>query len=354
MLFIDQKYVSIIGAGLRNFRKEKTDLWNCSCFLCGDSKKDKSKARGYFYKHKGGMWYKCHNCGQSGPLSYYIKEHFTDLHDEYRRDNISSSLTKVYSEKEDKVGELDFSSRKVPKFKSNPKTEEPLHDAIMDGLHCVKDLVDDHPVVAYVRNRAIPEEFWGDIYYADRYKDWVNERLPNKFDKDSLKRNNTPRLALPFLDKHGRCFAMTFRAFGKEQPKYLTVKFTEEDKIFGLERVDLSKPVRIVEGPINSYFVKNCVAMAGSDLKHVPFVNYVKIYDNDTRNREIVKKVKKSIDAGEAVCLWDSRVSPHEDINDLAMNRGMTPEQITQIIDECTYKGLAAKLKFKEWSKINV
>ena len=48
----------------------------------------------------------------------------------------------------------------------------------------------------------------------------------------------------------------------KEMPKYITIKFQEDKpKIYNLDRLDLNKPVKITENPIDSLFLSNAVAL---------------------------------------------------------------------------------------------
>ena len=73
-----------------------------------------------------------------------------------------------------------------------------------------------------------------------------------------------PRLVIPFFDKSGKMFAYQGRAFGNETPRYITLKLvSEKEKIYGLERIDFDSHVFVVEGPIDSLFIDNCLAVAG-------------------------------------------------------------------------------------------
>ena len=71
---VDSKYVNLISARLEKFKRVKTDLYNFRCPICGDSKKNKSKTRGYIYSVKSNTNFKCHNCGASMSLNNFIKK----------------------------------------------------------------------------------------------------------------------------------------------------------------------------------------------------------------------------------------------------------------------------------------
>ena len=125
----------------------------------------------------------------------------------------------------------------------------------------------------------------------------------------------------------------------------------DKDKIFGLDRVDKSKPIYVVEGPLDSLFLDNCVAVAGADFSNMKG-DLIIIYDNEPRNKEINKQIEKTIDQGKSVCLWpDSMI--HKDINDMVI-AGYTKEQVQEIITDNTFSGAAAQLRFSEWRKIDV
>ena len=104
-----------------------------------------------------------------------------------------------------------------------------------------------------------------------------------------------PRVVLPFFDVNMKMFAFQGRAFGKEEPRYITIKLQENKRrIFGLEKLDISNKVYVVEGPIDSLFLPNCIAVAGADMK-LELKNAVYIFDNEPRNKQIVDKIQQLI-----------------------------------------------------------
>ena len=86
---------------------------------------------------------------------------------------------------------------------------------------------------------------------------WVNTLIPNKF--PTIK-NDHPRVVIPFYDVKGNVFAFQGRAFGIEEPKYITIKLdVNKRRVYGLDRLNMNEQVKIVEGPIDSMFLKNCL-----------------------------------------------------------------------------------------------
>ena len=160
-----------------------------------------------------------------------------------------------------------------------------------------------------------------------------------------------PRLLIPFRDEEGEVFAYQGRAFGNEQPKYLTIKLNEsKNKIFGLDRINKEKQIYVVEGPIDSLFLDNCIAVAGSDLNKIEG-DLTIIFDNEPRNREIVKQIEKAINSGRNIVLWPESMK-YKDINDMILG-GYSKSEIQQIIMDNTFSGVEAKLRFTEWKKID-
>jgi DNA primase len=168
-----------------------------------------------------------------------------------------------------------------------------------------------------------------------------------------------PRLLIPFRDEEGEIFAYQGRAFGEEQPKYITIKLKDEDKIFGLDRVTKDKHIYVVEGPLDSLFIDNCIAVGGADFDRPVSIEgrlisngeVTVIFDNEPRNKEINKQIEKTINHGRRIVIWpDSMI--HKDINDMII-AGYTKEQVQEIITDNTFSGASAKLRFAEWRKIN-
>jgi hypothetical protein len=218
---------------------------------------------------------------------------------------------------------------------------------ILEGLKSIKNLPDDHPARQIVERRKLPLESLSDLYLCESFYKFTNSIIKGKF--PSLGGDH-PRLIIPFRGEDGEVFAYQGRAFGNEQPKYITIKIdADRDKIFGLDKVDKSKPILVVEGPLDSLFLDNCIAVAGADFSNMEG-DLTVIYDNEPRNKEINKQIEKTIDQGKSVCLWPDTMKC-KDINDMVIS-GYTKEEIQEIITNNTLSGVAAKLRFAEWRRI--
>ena len=331
MTYIDSKYLNIISPQLSKFKKKGDFLWNFRCPYCGDSQKSRTKARGFVYRKKNDLFYKCHNCGVGTTLGKLLQHIDSKTYDDYILERYRSGVKTNNPEPEFKFD--------APVFRKK---------GILKNLKSISDLSTDHPARKIIESRKLPLEFLSDLYLCESFYKFTNKLIPNKF--PSLEDLDHPRLLIPFRDKEGEIFAYQGRAFGKEIPKYLTIKLEEKDKIFGLDRVDKKKHVYIVEGPLDSLFLDNCIAVAGSDIPYMNF-DFTVILDNEPRNRELVKQLDKNIEKGYSVCIWPESMN-HKDINDMIL-AGYSKEQIQGIINDNTFSGITAKLRFSEWKKVD-
>ena len=337
MLYIDTKYCSIVGSRLRNFKQKNDYLWNYSCPVCGDSTKNKLKARGYIYRKKSDLFVKCHNCNYGTNLGNFIKYVDPTLYNEYVLERYKSGATR-YNDHKDVAQIL-------------PKKEELLEDNILEGLKRLDRMDETHPAVKYVINRKIPRDKWSLLYFAPKFKAYTNS-VDAKF-QEPIK-DEHPRMIIPFFTSAGKCFAFQGRAYGNEEPKYYTIKVDEtEEKIYGLDRLDFSKRVYVVEGPIDSLFLPNAIAVSGASFD-TPTIrqlltNATIVMDNEPRNKEIVKQLAKYIDLGYNIVLYPDTIK-EKDINEMILS-GMTSDEILRMINTNTFSGIEAKLKFSTWRK---
>ena len=331
MLLTDLDYIHSISHKLRNFKKKKDYLYNFSCPVCGDSQKKKTKARGYLYRVKDMMLYRCHNCGLSTTFGKLLERVDAEVYKRYVLARYSS-------------GESKHTIHDEPEYQSVVIKETTL----LDTVKTVSRLSSEHPVRKYMQMRKIPEEYWDELRLVNKFYTFVNRLLPNKFpnvDQDH------PRLIIPFYDKTGKLTGFQGRAFGSEKPKYITIMLDETaPKLYGLDKVNLTEKIYVVEGPIDSMFIDNSIAMAGADATKLPSNgDYVFVYDNEPRNPEIVKRMQKHIDNNDTVVIWPDNVG-EKDINDMII-AGKSKLEILDIISKSTHKNLSAKMRFTEWKK---
>ena len=327
---IDNQFVFNISAQLDQFKKKNKGTYNFRCPYCGDSQKYKNKARGYFFTSKNDLVYKCHNCGIGRSFSNFLKEQFPLVYDQYVMEKYKAGLTGKH--------------RSVPKPEfhfDKPTFKRRIH------LEPLSSLNNSHLALAYVMGRGLPLDKLDELYYCPNFKEWTNTH------KQTFKstKHDEERIIIPLNDKDGNLMGFQGRAFHHPtQMRYITIMLEKDaPKIYGLDKINESKPIFIVEGPFDSLFLDNSVAMAGSDLDPRSFgwSDYIWVYDNEPRNREIVNRIESTIDRGDKVVIWPSTID-EKDINDM-FNSGIDPQSV---IESNIYQGLQAKLKLNNWKKI--
>jgi hypothetical protein len=325
-LYIDKKFVNLVSGSLEKFKWKKDTLATCRCFKCGDSQKNKSKTRGYFFEHKGHYVYKCHNCGFSCNV-YSVLE------------TISPTLAKEYA---------------FEKFKDAPKTkveqqEKPPREQVFTDLGTRLDLLNaDHKAIKYVKSREIPQERYSSFYYCNDFS-----KIMQSFGRQG---SNESRLVIPFYNDSGELIGVQGRTIDPTGAaiRYITLKREGEERLwYNLEKINPRETVYVTEGPIDSMFIPNGVAMQGAGwLEKLPEKleksKVVFIFDNEPRNAEIVSLMGRYIDAGRNIVIWPTEINK-KDINDMVLAYGKLLTM--QLIINNVYSGLVAKMKYTYWKK---
>lgn len=347
-LILDQKYLLEVSSRLEQFKVVGDHLWNFRCPICGDSHVSSTKARGYCFvaPDRQGLLYKCHNCGVSTTFSKFLEGTFPDAYSRYKFERILELKEAGILEDKPKakLPQTDYSFFKT-------KHDFVFEDEILKSLTRVDKLPDGHPCKEYVRGRLLPESTWRLLYYTPDFMGYVNSFKPGKFTKPFKEE----RLIIPYFDEHGRVFAMQGRSLDPNAVvRYFTIKVDDSaERVFGIERVNYGKPIYITEGPIDSLFLPNALAVSGSSFES-SYVEGLKatatlVFDNEPRSPQICKLIRRMLTKGFRVCLWNSNVS-FKDINEGILS-GFTTEEIVSIIEESSVKGVAGLAKFSLWKK---
>ena len=323
MDIIDSKYIGLVSSRLQKFKRVKADLFNFRCPICGDSQKHKNKARGYFYQVKTNTNYKCHNCGASMSFNNFLKQIDSTLHKQYTMEKFKEGFTgRNFVVDEPK---LEFTKPIFRKKIDLPRASE---------VPIAKN---------YLEKRNLDAS---QFYFAAKFKEWTNTQ---KHTFDTIGRDES-RIIIPMYDTDKNLIGFQGRSLGPNSVKYITVMLQDEaPKLFGLDKIDDTKPIYITEGPFDSTFLENSVAMCGSDLDIGSFgwSSYIWVFDNEPRNREIIERINKTIDRGDQIVIWPSNI--HEnDINDMVLSG----HNVKSIVESNTYSSLQAKIKFNNWKKV--
>lgn len=327
---VDSKYIGLVSSRLQKFKRVKSNLYNFRCPICGDSQRNKNKARGYFYVVKNNTNFKCHNCGASLSFNNFIKKVDVELYKQYTLEKFKEGFSGkgFTADSPAVISEIVESSK--PRFVKDPiKSSLPKASEVRRAKE-------------YLERRNIdPTKF----YYAERFKEFTNSIKQTfddvKYDED--------RIIIP-LYKDKRLIGFQGRSIDYSPTKYITVMLNEnEPKIYGLDNINKESNVYITEGPFDSTFIDNSIAMCGADVdvNEWNIENPVYVYDNEPRNKEIVNRILKVIDKGYKVVIWPTSIM-EKDINDMVLS-GL---DVQSVVESNVYSSLQAKIKFNYWKKI--
>lgn len=327
---VDSKYIGLVSSRLQKFKRVKSNLYNFRCPICGDSQRNKNKARGYFYVVKNNTNFKCHNCGASLSFNNFMKKVDVELYKQYTLEKFKEGFSGkgFTADSPTVISEIVESSK--PRFVKDPiKSSLPKASEVRRAKE-------------YLERRNIdPTKF----YYAERFKEFTNSIKQTfddvKYDED--------RIIIP-LYKDKRLIGFQGRSIDYSPTKYITVMLNEnEPKIYGLDNINKESNVYITEGPFDSTFIDNSIAMCGADVdvNEWNIENPVYVYDNEPRNKEIVNRISKVIDKGYKVVIWPTSIM-EKDINDMVLS-GL---DVQSVVESNVYSSLQAKIKFNYWKKI--
>ncbi len=336
------QYVSQIAYRLPLFRRTGRNKWNFRCVICGDSKKKSTKCRGFIGEAKKGghLVYSCPNCG-------YHKS-FVRFLEEFDKPTYTQLITEIYADKrsyerEDErdisfLQDLEFRLPKITKTQVLPRT-----------VQTIDSLADDHPAVRYLRERQIPEQTWSRLLYSNQFE---------SFCKKPQKRCE-PRLVLPCYDSTETIFA----AQGRILPGYQGIRYRlhricgESSIVFGLKNLDHASKIYVVEGPLDSLFLSNGLAICSASLHRIQDIvaehgisvdrsQFVLVFDNEKRSPDILAFMLKAVGMGYNVCVWPDSVL-EKDINDMAL----AGRDVQSIIDSHTFSGAQAEMMIGFWKR---
>lgn len=318
---------------LDQFKKVTRDVYNFRCPYCGDSKKDNTKARGFLYPgYQDGYVFSCHNCGKVTNFESFLKDHFRHTYNTFRFRN--------------------FHSRKYTDVKLGTDKRLPPKNSTI--LNCFRrELPDDVKKYLFKRrllrhqdkflySEDIQTEF---LQYLDEYKD--RKPVPPQ-----------RRLIIPFFTKDRKLSYIQYRNLDDDSYiRYGTIKLSDEPKLYGLDRLDTSRLFYVLEGPLDSLFLPNAIAMAGGygDISYFypdEQENLVFLLDNEPRNKDVLRFYSKIIDSGMKIVIWNKRY-PYKDVNQIFQeNENLKISEFLEYLESRTYQGLMARLEFNKFKKL--
>jgi hypothetical protein len=349
MLYIDTKYLSAISGRLRNFKQKSQYLWNASCPVCGASHTKVNKARLYFFRHNNKLIVKCHNCQYSASFSRFLQYVDPSQHKDYTFEKFKANKPIT-----------------LESFQSSPSPEDVRHyltQAYREpqalSIPSIASLPEGHYAKAYIASRKVPEKYWPELYFAEDYVAFLKQDFPATIPEDP--RVTRPpaddRIVIPFINEDNYITHLTGRSIlTKSSIRYATVTVLNQQKVYGLNRLDDDQPFYVVEGPIDSLFLPNAVACGDANLmgtaaylKKIGYERATLIFDNEPRSKVIVKQMQEAIEKGYKIAIlpYHDRA---KDLNEMVMN-GSSLTWIKEWVEGHTFQGHMAMLELGKWRK---
>lgn len=314
--------------------KRVNSTYEAGCPICREGKSWGRKRRLYYIPKKGIIC--CHNCGWFGDTVKWVQE----------IENISYSdiLNQI------QAGEYDIVdiSKQQPVL-DKPKYETPSlpHDSI--------NLFNQNQLEFYKGNKTVNLAVQ---YIKSRRLDGACNK-PNSLYLSLTDKIHKNRLCIPSYDRSGKIVHyQTRRLLDDGTPKYLS-KSNSEKSVFGVDNVhDLHHSIYIFEGPIDSFFVDNGVAIAGIQessitslsesqdkiLQQFCTLRRVWVLDNQLTDNTSRIKTKQLATNNEHVFVWPKSCSQFKDFNDMCVHYKLDCIS-PKFIDDNTSTGPSAILK---------
>lgn len=289
----------------RPLHKKYQNVFNAECPVCKEGKSAGRSRRLFYFPHKGYLF--CHNCSKSWRPFEWVRE-VTTL-----------SIPEILKRNSEKSGEVYQSIQKYTKI---PVETDKL--VIPDLPENSIDLTDFTQTEFYKDNKFVKLA----LEYCRSRRLLTATNSCKKFYISLEDRVHKNRLVIPFYGDNNKIICYQTRALTSKQfPKYLT-KFGEKE-LFGLNNIDASIPyVFVFEGPIDSMFVKNGIAMASlaptekqlQQLNNLIGFEPIFVFDNDKNNKQTAKKIEKYIKDKKKIFIWPKEFSKFKDFNEICCN----------------------------------
>ena len=308
----DYVIVKFYELGYRPYYNKFTNVYQCGCPVCKEGHSLNKKRRCYFIPGNDNIY--CHNCGWSSKPLKWIKE-VSGCGD----NDIIEELRDYTPNVNDLLKNVDDDSKKII-------TETLPKDSI--------NLSDESQVSFFKNDSTVLATL--NLIKSRRLETAVN-RPDNLYISltDYVHKN---RLVVPFVNESGQIEFYQSRTVlardNKLKPKYLG-KVGSEKTLFNIDKVTGDyDTVYIFEGPINAFFTKNSVAVAGITERGrsfttrqqqqldttLRFYDTVWILDSQWVDRASLIKSEALLQQGEKVFIWPEKFGKRfKDFNDIAI-----------------------------------
>jgi DNA primase len=298
--------------------KKHTGQYNAACPICKEGKSLGKKKRLWYYPASN--TFHCFNCNQTWSALNWIKKttgmSYEEIQMELNTNEVSMDVFRIES---NSIGT--FKRKELPNL---PYDSINIFDNIQQTYY--KNSKEFQVALKYVKSRRL---------------DTAINKSPNLFiSLTDLIHSN--RLCIPFYDRNKKVVFYQTRSLDNTEPRYLG-KAGYEKTVFGVDRVDSNLPyIFLFEGPIDSMFVKNGVAVAGisltktqsTQLAEFPFHKRVWVLDNSCYDATAKKNVQELLEKGENVFNWNIG-KKYKDFNQWCTTENLDEISYQEILDNC-------------------
>lgn len=338
-------YIRQIQFELKNYHEKSTDLINCSCPVCGDSKTHKTKARFYFIfdKHKNNYYVICHNCMYTSSFKYFLKEYFPFVYQKY----LAELLPNLFSRNKS------ISDEKVIDKLNNDKTPniQKLFDKTTLDKYCLP-ATDVDMAKEFYQQRQLPSEKLKLFYHTDCFGK-LRQNLNSKYSEETIVQK---MFVIPFY-LNNKLIGVQGRNYDKTSDYRYAIAQCENNEhnlIFNRDNINTTKDIFVLEGVFDSLFFDNAIACNGTKFDNEFTSQYkdkvIILPDNEKKNFQTLKNIEKMIEKNYRVWLPSNNLIG-KDINEMIQN-GISIDSIYEDINDHTYKGLTAKVQFSQWIQL--
>jgi len=306
---LERQIISVLTSNLTPYSSGK-NYYNFRCNVCGDSKKNKMKRRGYLIRKRDKPWYfYCHNCQISMSAIKWLKEYFPLNYREYIKEILSSKKESIIKP---------ILVKHINQENISEKDEIKFFIPILKGKG---ELFDS--AIKLCEKRLIPENVWKEWFVA------INGKYRY-------------RLIIPFKNNKNKIYYWQgLKLKNYLNPKYLSRLGENLNSIYNFYNIDRNKPVQIVEGVIDSLFLENSIALTGLKihnelLKDLNFKYFLLDYDDSG-----IKNSIKLLEQGKYIFNW----------NKFSRDYALPKREKFDINDVCIYLNKPKGFNFEELKK---
>jgi len=285
----------------RPIHKKYQNVFNAECPICKEGKSAGRSRRLFYFPNK--QYFYCHNCVESWRPFEWVKE------------VTGWTFPEIVKRNKEKEGVIQVKKVVAPHKQAKQLVEIP------DLPESSIDLTDERQVKFYKDNKFVNLA----LEYCNKRRLLTAVNSCKRFYLSLEDKVHKNRLVIPFISENSKVNCYQTRALTENQfPKYLT-KFGEKE-LFGVNNIRSEIPyIFVFEGPIDSMFVKNGVAMASlaptghqiQQLNNLFGYEQIWVFDNDKNNKQTSKKIEKYIKEGKKIFIWPKEFQKFKDFNEI-------------------------------------